>query len=351
MANFVEKENVFLRIAKYLFPWKGDKPLEIVRKIIFLAAAVVLIFSLTSLIITAGNKAADTQDNNELSEMFHGITAGNTTVEIDTTKREEIEKKHPEIMEQFVPLLEINEDVVGWITLGDPENPFIDYVVMQADDNKYYLDHNYKGEKSISGAIFADYRDPITAESEPANIILYGHNMQSGEYFAKLTRYFNYRPSGSYGMDYYNSYPTLTFSTLYEQRTYKIFGGMLVNTRKSEGEVFNYIGKRNFTNKADFDEYCANILDRSTFLNPDVNLKYGDKLLTLSTCIFDYGKNLDLRWVVFAREVREGENPTVDVSKAYENPDPLYFDYYYSVYGGSWGGRKWPAEMIQGYSY
>ena len=26
MANFVEKENIFLRIAKYLFPWKGDKP-------------------------------------------------------------------------------------------------------------------------------------------------------------------------------------------------------------------------------------------------------------------------------------------------------------------------------------
>ena len=40
MANFVEKESIFLRIAKYLIPWKGDKPVEIIRKIIFLAAAV-----------------------------------------------------------------------------------------------------------------------------------------------------------------------------------------------------------------------------------------------------------------------------------------------------------------------
>ena len=46
MANFVEKENIFLRIAKYLFPWKGDKPAEIIRKCIFLGAAVVLIVSL-----------------------------------------------------------------------------------------------------------------------------------------------------------------------------------------------------------------------------------------------------------------------------------------------------------------
>ncbi|MGN1119765.1 MAG: class B sortase, partial [Oscillospiraceae bacterium] len=226
-----------------------------------------------------------------------------------------------------------------------------DYVVMQCDDNSYYLDHNYKGEYSQSGAIFADYHVPITAESEPANIILYGHNMSSGEYFAKLTRYFNYRNVNNYGMEYVRDYPTLTFSTLYEQRTYKIFAGMLVNTRESEGEVFNYIAKRNFENKADFDEYCAKILDRSTFLNPDINLKYGDKLLTLSTCIFDYGKNLQLRWVVFARAVRDGENPEVDTSKAYPNPDPLYFDYYYSLNGGSWGGRKWPAEMIQGFVY
>lgn len=355
MANFTEseKDNLFLRIAKYLFPWKGDKTVEIIRKIIFLSAAIVLIFSVTTLIITAQNKAKDTQNNNELSDIFHGNSSvsGSATIQIDPEIREEIEKTHPEVMEDFIPLLEINDEIVGWISLGDTDDPFIDYPVLQCEDNKFYLTHNYKKENSVSGAIFADYREPITDESEPANIILYGHNMSSGEYFAKLTRYFNYRPSQNYGMDYYNKYPTVQFSTLYEKRTYKIFAGMLVNTREKEGEVFKYLNHRSFANKAAFDDYCANILDRSTFLNPDVNLKYGDKLLTLSTCIFDYGKNLELRWVLFAREVRDGESPEVDVSKAYENPDPLYFDYYYNVYGGSWGGRKWPAEMIQGYVY
>lgn len=352
MANFVEKENIWLRIAKYLFPWKGDKPTEIIRKILFLGAAVVLAVSVVSLIISGTQKIDDTKNNEQLSELFHGTNTGSTTLNIDTSRTEEIKKENPEVLDEFLPLLEINEDVVGWITLGDEEKPLIDYVVVQGEDNDFYLNHNYKKEESISGAVFMDYSEPLTAEKQPANIILYGHNMQSGEYFAKLTRYFNYRPSNNYGMDFYKQYPTLTFSTLYKKSTYKIFAGMLVNTQESEGEVFRYIDNLNFGSKSEFDNFCADVLDRSTFFT-DVDLKYGDQLLTMSTCIFDYNttRNLNLRWVLFAREVREGEDPAVDVEKAYPNPDPLYFDYYYRIYGGEWGGRKWDASMIQGFSY
>lgn len=351
MANFVEKENVFIRLAKNLFPQKGDNFAEILRKLIFMGAGIVLIVSVTILLITAGNKVADTSDNNSLSDLYHSTVSGVTAVEIDTTKREELKKEYPEVLEEFLPLLEINEDVVGWITIGNDENTLIDYVVMQTSDNDYYLEHNYKGEESVSGAIFVDYHVPITAEEQPANIVLYGHNMMSGEYFAKLTRFNNYHPSG-YGLDYIKSYPTITFSTLYKKSTYKIFAGILTNTRKEEGSpVFNYIKYRDFGTKDDFDKFCANVLDRSTFINPDANLKYGDNLLTLSTCSLQFDQDRQIRWVIFAREVREGEDPEVDVNSIYANPDPLYFDYYYDIYGGEWGGRKWPAELIQGFSY
>ena len=121
-----------------------------------------------------------------------------------------------------------------------------------------------------------------------------------------------------------------------------------MNTQEEDGEVFYYLQGRKFGNKAAFDDYVAQILDRTTFYT-DVDLQYGDNLITLSTCILDYG--IDARWVIFGREVREGEDPTVDVSKVYENPDPLYFDYYYRVFGGSWGGRKWDPAMIYDYSY
>lgn len=362
MANFKDKdnENIFMRIAKYLIPWKGDKPIDIFRKVIFVASAVVLIVSLSSIIGYYSSIASDNKNNESLSDLFHGsqqtedssVTSGSTTINIDTSSNssESAEEKKPEIMEQFLPLLEINDDIVGWITMGDESKPFVDYVVVQGDDNDFYLDHNYMKEKNVGGSIFADYRLDLSAGSHPANTILYGHNMSSGEYFGKVPRYFNYKPGQlADGIEFYKTYPTFTFSTLYEKHTYKIFGGMMVNTQTSEGDVFYYLQGREFDTKAKFDDYVAKILDRSTFYT-DVDLKYGDHLITLSTCIMDYG-SWDLRWVLFGRRVREGEDPTVDVSKAYANPDPLYFDAYYKMYGGKWGGRKWPAEMIFDYSY
>ncbi len=358
MANFVEKENIFLRILKYLIPWKGDKPAEVLRKIVFLVSAVVLAVSLFFLLSDANEMAEDNRNNDIISDLYHNgttdknpVLSGNTTLDIDITpeQQEQLKEQNPEVLEEFLPLLEINEDIVGWISMGDEEDPFIDYVVVQGDDNDFYLDHNYMKESNLGGAIFADYREPLTADSEPANLILYGHNMASDEYFGKVDRYFNYKPGSPYGISYIQKYPTFTFSSLYEKHTYKIFAGMLVNTQKSEGDVFYYLRGRNFANEENFNEYVANILDRSSFYT-DVDVQYGDKLITLSTCILDY-QGWDLRFVLFGRRVREGEDPTVDASKAYENPDPLYFDSYYYYYGGSWGGRKWDEELLYGHTH
>ena len=177
MANFVEKESIFLRIAKYLIPWKGDKPVEIIRKIIFLAAAVVLVVSLVTIISFYGSDAQDRKFNQQISDIYHG----SATVTVDQTKQEELAEEYPEVNEKFLPLLEQNKDVIGWITMGDPDDPFIDNVVVQGDDNAYYLDHNLNGDYSKTGTVFADYREKITPQNTPANTILYGHNVVTGE--------------------------------------------------------------------------------------------------------------------------------------------------------------------------
>ena len=124
MANFVEKESIFLRIAKYLIPWKGDKTAEIVRKVIFLAAAVVLIVSLVTIIAFYGGEAKDNKLNQQISDIYHG----STTVTVDQKKQDELAEEYPEVNEKFLPLLEQNKDVIGWITMGDPDDPFIPLV-------------------------------------------------------------------------------------------------------------------------------------------------------------------------------------------------------------------------------
>lgn len=332
-------------ILKDLIPQKGDGAGEIIRKVVFLVSIVVLTVMVILIINNFITSKQENKVNEEIADIFHS-----SDIHIDTNKREELNREFPEVQEQFLPLLEKNEDTVGWINLSDKNGKkIIDYPVLQCDDNSYYLTHDFYGRNSKSGAIFADYKNPITAESQPANIVLYGHNMQDGSMFAMLTRYYNFRNKNKSDITYYKEHPTLTFSTLYGTSTYKIFAGMMTNTKEIGGEVFDYHLVHNFASKAEFEDYCGKILDRSTFYTPDVDLQYGDELLTLSTCILGITDQADTRYVVFARKVREGESETVDVDKAYANPDPLFYDMYYNVYGGSWGGRKWDPALIKGY--
>ena len=64
-----------------------------------------------------------------------------------------------------------------------------------------------------------------------------------------------------------------------------------------------------------------------------VTLEPTDKIITLSTCIYDYGKNVDTRLVVVGRLLREGENPSVDPSLVAVNPDPKFPQAYYNRKG------------------
>lgn len=345
-------DNVFMKIVKYLIPWKGDRVSEIIRKIIFLCAVIVLIVTGSIFISQKVNAGYEQRVKEEITKQFHG---GGVT--IDTAKKEEIQKKYPEVQDKFLALLadEKNvraDDIAGWLTVGNSDKNSVDEIVMQCEDNDYYLSHDLRGAYARSGMLFADYRNKLTADEVSANIIIYGHNMANPniDHFGKLTRYFNYAfENNKNDISYYKNNPTLTFSTLYDTNVYKIFAGIMVNTSSVAGEVFKYHNVHNFANKAAFDDYAAKILDRSCFITPDVDLRYGDELITLSTCILNYGEGAEARFVLFARKVREGESPEVDVSKAFPNPSPLFYDLYYKTFGGKWEGRQWPEEIIWGY--
>ena len=372
MSQAKQKDNIFVRIGKYLFPWKGDKPGEIIRKIIFLTAAIVLIVSVSKILIDTVQREHTKQQNQQLAEQFHNAenNAGNNKEQIINVNNKpgdsstsEGEPEPRKVLEQFKPFLEQNPDTIGWLTIKGPDlkgnDTWIDNVVMQCDDNDLYLNHNFNMEVIKSGEFFVDYESKITPTREPGNIVIYGHNMASGLYFGQLPAYFNWgKAHYAYGkttddpndISFYKAHPTVEFSTLYKKSTYKIFACMLINTEPSAdaGNVFDYYLVHDFNSQTDFNEYVAEILDRSTFYNPDVNVKYGDQLLTLSTCMWGYG-DTDLRFVVFARETREGESPNVDVSKAYANPNPKFYQLYYDIYNYTWEGRKWDKNLLVGY--
>ncbi len=267
----------------------------------------------------------------ETKEHVSGYRYGNVKYEI---------KHDMEYMKQ------LSSDFVGWLMLEDTP---IDLPVVQGTDNKFYLTHNFYGEVDNTrvGATFADCHIPITETSRPQNIIIYGHNIRTGVGLAKVT---NYYPARYGSLNYYRQPPIVHFETIDGgQSQYVVFAGMFVNTDTKQGDVFRYHTFRKFDNESIFYQYFEAVFDRSVFYNPDLEIRYDDEFLTLSTCYYPWGEAIDTRFVAFARRLRPGER-VVTTKNAYVNQSPLYFDYYYKMNGGSWAGRKWSESLITGYS-
>ncbi len=367
-----KKPNIFIRALQAIFPVKGDGVKESVRKIIFDIAVV-------AFVITGGMVLKDVISEAHSSVVVDPMVEGwyenaktdskddretqieKVKIDMDMTDDDisKVESEKPGIQPSFMKLYSENSDVVGWVKVGGADDPIvkINYPVVKADDNDYYLTHDYLKNEEQRGAIFADYRNVFEPDKLSANTILYGHNMWNGEtMFAKLSRYYEpnaFSDPAEYKNDpllFYKQHPTVTFNTLYEDAEWKVFACVLFNTQEQLGEVYPYLNYRDFPNENAFNSFILDIMDRSV-LWTDVDLTYGDEILTLSTCYYPYGKErADTRCAVFARKVRDGESAEVDVSKAQRNPDPLMFTFQYEVRGGgSWGGRKWDISKLLSY--
>ncbi len=350
----IKRHEKFLKNILYRYiPQKEDAKQEKARKIVVLAALLILIISGTFLLINYLSTAADKSENETLRNYYHAYTMAETNQPNESAIQpplpEELEPavqefyaEHPDALHNFAKLLEINPDTIGWIQVGDTG---IDYPVFRGEDNAYYLKHDNQQTYSRSGSVFADYRTSIEKGNESDITILYAHNMESsGEYFEKLT---NYSPWET-GLDYYKETPVINFDTLYETGKWKIFAAVYCTTDENFGEVFHYPDKIDFEDRDDFYTYMSDVLNRSLF-HTDVDIAYGDKLLVLSTCYFPIERKVNGRIVIYARKIREGESADVDTDKAVIHSDPLLFQYYYKSQGGQWNGGNWDHDKLKGY--
>lgn len=233
-------------------------------------------------------------------------------------------------------------------TVGELEIAGLKVPVVQAGDNEKYLHLRFDGtEKEYSETVFADYRCDMISP-DPPNLILYSHNLQSGDGFAKLAKYYPWTDSRKGSLDYYLENPILYYADLYDPdnapKPYAVFAAAYVTMDRDDPDYIDFTDYIDIGSKADFADFAAGVLDRAAFYNPDISLRYGDRFVMLSTCLGVLGKAYDTRLIVFAREVRPDE--AIDPEKAVIQDDPLYFEAYYSIMGGSWPGREWDPETI-----
>ncbi len=186
----------------------------------------------------------------------------------------------PYVIPKFQELVANNPDTVGWLTIP---NTNIDHVVMQGDDNFYYLDHNFFEDKLTAGSMTLDFRiDPANLEG---NVLLYGHHMQVGTMLNDLGKYRHEA--------FYKKNPIIYFDTIYEEAQWEVFSAYVQTNR------FNYF-KMDFESRNEYFLYLQ-ALQRESVYETDVVLEPDDVILTLSTCVYDFE---DARMVVHARKVK-----------------------------------------------
>jgi len=179
----------------------------------------------------------------------------------------------------FADLLAQYPDITAWLTI---DNTAIDYPVVQAGDNKFYLDHTADRKSNKMGALFMDCRD--NRDFSGFNTVIYGHSMRNrnDNMFGGLSKFKD--------RDYFNAHRTGTLYTPDAAWPLEIFAVAVA------GAVSDYYGYV-FESPERCQAHLDMIRDGAMFYR-DIGVTRGDRILTLSTCSYEYE---DARTLVIAR--------------------------------------------------
>ncbi len=295
-----------------------DSPISL-KSLVACVAAIAVVGICVS--CSSGDKSQSVSEKALSETTTAPVSTANVTT---TTAFSTADAPQIELSDEASALLATNPDNIGRIYI-DGTN--IDYPFTQCLDNSYYLETDFFGDYYRYGTVYADYRCNFGANEalQSDNLVLYGHHTALNDYFSQLHYYKN-------DIEFYKQHPIIEIKSNYKTYYYKIFAYMITNAYEKDGPVFYYHTYHDFDSQQDFDWYVNEVQKRSLIIS-DVDVEYGDKLLTLSTCTVEFE---DSRFVVYARRLRDGEDEFAGVESAYLNPNPLMPDTYYRIYGGKY---------------
>ena len=187
--------------------------------------------------------------------------------------------------ERFKKLRKKGKYIIGWISFDE-----VDEAVAQKD-NTFFLNHDATGKRNSNGAIFLD--SGIFLTTRPYTMILYGHNMKSGNMFGRLKKY---KESA-----YFYKYRIITFDTLYEDGQYAVFAVMEMDTTPGTARWYDLwsLSSDSYAER----EATIRALERRSVISSALDVQADDQILLLVTCLDGDTERL----VVAARRLREDE--------------------------------------------
>ena len=289
-----------------LFPSKRDPLPELIRKIVFLVAFLVLVGTtiyLVNYFVEGWNSQSQISSAAEVWEDEDSMT-----------------KNEDGIFIGFESLLKQNKEIKAWMKI---EGTNINNPVYQTNNNDYYVEHDMNRQSSRYGALFIDKSAAIGKEKNSQNVVIYGHHMKDGTMFGPLKKYTD--------INFYKEHPIIDFTTLYRDGQYKVFAVFITNTIEAHdnGQIFNY-RNHSFASEESFLNFIDDVKKRS-IIDTGVEVLGDDEIITLSTCTYEFE---EARLVVMARRVRDGETDINNTNAAKINSNPLYPQIWYDTKGG-----------------
>lgn len=205
--------------------------------------------------------------NNENNDIQSDLSS---SVSYDSTKSNPedspLKQEFDAINVDFNSLINQNPDTKAWVKI---KNTNIEFPVVQATDNDYYLKHNFNNKYNGAGWIFADYNCKFDNLSQ--NTIIYGHNRRNGTMFSNLGHLLD----DSWSYDGENAY----FYFFTPEAKYKaaFFSIYMI---KAEGLTVTSV----FSSDEEFLEYVNLIKDRSERKFPETIINGDSRIITLCTC-------------------------------------------------------------------
>ena len=170
-----------------------------------------------------------------------------------------------------------NDDIFAFLSF---ENLEINYPIVKAKDNEFYLNHGYDKKYNINGAIFMDADNKSLYES---NVILYGHRMAVGTMFN--------------GLDKIYENPESNFKIVAEDGVIEY---EVVSAFNADAD-YPYRRKQ-FKAGDDFSIFKKELIKRST-LKKEVDKNKKGNIVILSTCTKDSNSSNERRFIVVGREI------------------------------------------------
>lgn len=190
------------------------------------------------------------------------------------------------IQGKYEKIHDMNPDFAGWLTIPDTK---VNYAVMlNAEENEYYLRRDFHKKDSMAGMLFIDNQCDI--EKPGTNILIYGHNMKAGTMFHDLFKYEE--------ESFYEAHKYITFNSLYRDGTYEVIAAFYTQIEREDSDNYRYYRFFEAENAEEYDEFVSYVKSKTPYATADA--AFGDELLTLSTCSYHTDNG---RYVVVAKRI------------------------------------------------